>query len=62
VDRHHVDEIIRPDADAPAVPIEEPDIVASVARENAVPNMRVALHNRMMGMRSAAREQTRRRC
>ena len=46
MDRHHVGEVLGCDPEPPAIPVEEPDVAAAVARQEAVPDMRVAMHDR----------------
>src|SRR4029079_11626472 len=48
-------------ADAPGVPIEDAYIIAAVARQEAVPDMRIAVDEREMAVRVVALRQARRR-
>ena len=62
VNGHHVGEVTRRRADAPAIPIEKAGVVASrVARQEAVPNMRVAVDDCEVVADDRAREQAGRR-
>src|SRR5580704_4402284 len=46
MNRHHVREIFGRDAEAPAIPVEQPHIASAVARQETVPNMCVAVNDR----------------
>ena len=56
--RHHVRKIVRRHSDAPGIPIEDPDVVGAIARQEIVPDMSVAVNQRKMAMRMVAREET----
>jgi hypothetical protein len=58
---HHVGKVVRSRIDAPAVPIEDADVLeAAVARQHAVPDMRIATHDGEIAMRAVACIETRR--
>src|SRR5271155_2113820 len=46
MDRHHVSEIFSRDAEAPTIPVEQPDVAAAVAWQEAVPHMCIAMQDR----------------
>src|SRR6266852_5676046 len=53
--RHHVGEIVGADVDAPAIPVEESDLVAvRVSRVKGVPGVGVAVDDREVAVRSIA--------
>ena len=44
-DRPHVGEIFRREAEPPRVPVEQAEVATAVARQEAIPDMRVAVSN-----------------
>src|SRR5262245_65206869 len=54
---HHVCEIGGCRAYAPAIPIKNPNVIATIARQEEVPDMSVAVHNREIAMRVVACEE-----
>ena len=56
--RHHVGEIVGGDINAPGGPVEEAHIVTAVARQEHVPDMRVAVEERHVAVCVVARVQT----
>jgi hypothetical protein len=45
MDGHHVGEVFSCYAETPYVPVEKPDIASAVARQEAVPHVRVAMND-----------------
>ena len=61
VQGHHVGEVARRRADAPAIPIDQPDVVSAIPRQESVPDVGVAVCDREIAMRVVACEETGRR-
>jgi hypothetical protein len=58
VHRHHVSEVVSRGADAPAFPIDQPNVVAdALSRQKAIPYVRVTVNKRQVAARMIAREQ-----
>jgi hypothetical protein len=60
VDRHHVGEVVGRDTKTPAVPIEETYVGPAVARQETVPDMRVAVNDRHCTPAQGALDEARR--
>jgi hypothetical protein len=55
VQRDHICKIISRYIDAPAVPIENANVISTIARQEVVPDVGVSLNDRHIPMRSVVR-------